>query len=106
MTVGEQEPPPLHAERLLVRLYVAGAGPNSTTAVHNLRTLLAQHAEHRVEVEVIDVLKAPERSASEGVFVTPMLVKVEPPPQRRILGNLSCRQTLLSVLGLDEPPRE
>jgi hypothetical protein len=31
-----------------------------------------------------------------------MLVKVAPPPERRILGRLGDRTTLLTVLGLEE----
>jgi circadian clock protein KaiB len=55
-------------------------------------------------VEIVDVLKAPERGLEDGVLVTPMLVRVAPPPERRILGNLSDRANLLGVLSPQEPP--
>ncbi|MDB4988997.1 MAG: circadian clock protein KaiB [Myxococcaceae bacterium] len=87
--------------RVSVRLYVAGDGPNSTMALSTLQTLLAQQSASHVEVEVIDVLAHPEQGLREGVLVTPMLVKVAPPPERRILGNLSDRAALLALLELD-----
>jgi hypothetical protein len=88
------------AIRVRVRLYVAGGSPNSTSAAANLRAVLAQFGEHRIDLEIIDVLVEPERGLADGVLVTPMLVKLEPPPGRRLLGNLRDRRALLEVLGL------
>jgi circadian clock protein KaiB len=89
-----------------VRLYIAGDAPNSIAAVANLRATLARHAGHAIEVETIDVLRDPLRALQDAVLVTPMLVRSEPLPERRILGNLHDRQTLLGALGLDETPHD
>ena len=88
-----------------MHLFVAGASPNSVTAVATMRALLVEFSAHQINLEIIDVLNEPQRGLREGVLVTPMLIKVAPPPERRILGNLSDRKTLLSVLGLDEAQR-
>jgi circadian clock protein KaiB len=88
-----------------VRLYVAGEAPNSVAAIANLRLALA-HSECSAHVETIDVLRDPDRALRDGVFVTPMLVRVAPLPERRILGNLRDRDTLLGVLGIDGVARE
>jgi circadian clock protein KaiB len=90
-------------ERPKVRLYVAGTSPNSRQARANLEAALGQFPDHRIEVEIIDVLGDPERSLRDGVLVTPMLVKVAPAPERRILGRLSDRTTLLEALDLGGP---
>ena len=89
-----------------LRLFIAGDGPNSTAAVANLRAVLAQHDTGHIEVEFVDVFADPQRGLKEGVFVTPMLLRVEPSPERRILGNLSDRAVVLSVLNLEEIRRE
>lgn len=65
----------------------------------NLRAALAAHARSPDDVEIIDVLRAPERGLRDGVFVTPMLVRVSPGPERRILGNLSDPAVLDGVLS-------
>jgi circadian clock protein KaiB len=85
-------------------LYVAGSSPNSVAAIHNLRAALSHLPEHAIDLEVIDILVDPARAAHDGVLLTPMLVKLEPPPERRVLGNLSNREELLRALGLDEVP--
>jgi circadian clock protein KaiB len=94
------------APRLHVRLYVAGDGPNSARAVANLRAAIAELAHAPDDVEIVDVLQAPERGLRDGVLVTPMLVRVAPPPERRVLGNLSDRVNLLGVLSPREAPHE
>jgi circadian clock protein KaiB len=94
------------AARLRIRLYVAGDAPNSVAASSNLRAVVAGLPKDRVELDVIDVLAAPERGLTDGVFITPMLVKVEPLPERRVLGTLNDRRGLLAALGLEEDARE
>jgi circadian clock protein KaiB len=89
-----------------LRLYVAGDAPNSIAALANLRAVLADCTNGWADVEIIDILTDPERGLHDGVFVTPMLVKVEPLPERRVLGSLCDRRFLLAVLGLAEPARE
>ena len=85
---------------MILKLYIAGDGPNSLAAVANLKAALAQFPAHRVDLEIIDVVTDPERGLRDRIFVTPIVVKVAPPPERRILGNLQNRDILLGVLGL------
>jgi circadian clock protein KaiB len=99
---SEQETP----TPVRVRLYVAGRSPNSVMALANVHILLHTHPHHHVTLEVIDIVRDTERGVRDGVLVTPMLVRTEPLPERRILGSLNDRALLLDVLGLDEVPRE
>lgn len=80
-----------------VRLYVAGDSPNSASAAQALREALGASPK-LVQVDVIDVLQEPERALADGVLITPMLVRVSPKPERRILGDLSDRRLLVGVL--------
>lgn len=90
---------------LRLQLFVAGESPNSVAAVRNLRALLASHPALQVELEIVDVLRHPERATREGVLVTPTMVKLSPAPRRRVVGTLKDAGVLGSVLGLDEVPR-
>ena len=85
-----------------LRLYVAGDGPNAIAARRNLAAFLAQYPEREVELEIIDVLVDPERGLADGVLVTPLLVTVAPPPQRRVVGNLQDQIALVAGLGFGE----
>jgi circadian clock protein KaiB len=83
-----------------LRLYVAGDSPNSVLARQNLAAVLAGAGAAPTSLEVIDVLEEPERSLADGVVVTPTLVKLSPPPEQRIVGNLRDTPALVAVLGL------
>jgi circadian clock protein KaiB len=89
-----------------VRLYVAGDSPNSVIALANVRSALQAHPDHDVTLEIIDVVRDPELGIRDGVFAFPMLVKIQPLPERRVLGNLKDRRMLLGVLGFTEAPNE
>jgi len=85
----------------MFRLYVAGDGPNSAQAIANLNALCRELLPDRHEIEIVDVLREPERALDDQVFLTPMLLKLSPEPVRRILGTLSQRELLLQGLGLN-----
>jgi circadian clock protein KaiB len=82
------------------RLYVAGDGPNSAQAMANLDALCREHLAERHEIEVVDVLREPERALADLVMLTPLLVKLSPAPIRKITGTLSQREPVLQALGL------
>ena len=85
------------------RLYVAGAAANSMQAVANLTALCRRCLPGRHEIEVVDVFREPRRALTDGIFVTPTLVKLAPVPTRRIIGTLSHTQPVMQALGLEEP---
>ena len=82
------------------RIYVAGDGPNSAQALSNLHAICAEYLPKRHEIEVVDVLRTPDRALADGVMLTPLLVKFSPDPVRRIVGTLSHRETVLQAFGL------
>ncbi len=82
------------------RLYVAGDAPNSAQAIANLAAFCLAHLQDQYEIEVVDVFREPKRALTEGIFMTPTLVVLAPPPVRRIVGTLSHTRTLLLALGL------
>jgi circadian clock protein KaiB len=81
-------------------LYVAGDAPNSAQAINNLGAFCRTHLTERYEIEIIDVFREPNRALAEGIFMTPTLIALTPPPIRRIVGTLSHTQTVLLALGL------
>jgi KaiB domain len=47
-----------------LRLYVAGQTPRSVAALANLKKICEQHLAGRYEIEVVDLMKDPARSAA------------------------------------------
>ncbi len=83
-----------------LRLYVAGQTPRSVAAVANLKRFCAEHLEGRYAIEVIDLMKNPQRAAGDQIVAIPTLVRTLPEPLRRIIGDLSDTEKLLVGLQL------
>lgn len=88
------------ADRLSLRLYVAGQLPGSVDAQAILRALCAADDSNPPELEIVDLLQEPDRALTDGIMVTPTLVRVAPKPEVRILGLLSDSARIRSALGL------
>jgi circadian clock protein KaiB len=88
-------------ERLMLRLYVAGDGPNSLAARANLKRLLATRNPSTYSIEIVDCLVDPMRAIQEGVLVTPTLLRLSPAPRRTVVGSLSESEQVVAALDLN-----
>lgn len=85
---------------LSLRLYVAGSASNSSLAIANIRALCAKHFPAAHDLEIVDMIQHPKRALADGIIVSPTLMKLSPPPARRLIGNLSdTEQVLLTLAG-------
>ncbi len=85
---------------LVMVLYIADGGPNSAQALANLNSICKEYLNGSFELEIVDVLRLPQRALSDGIVVTPSLAKVSPAPTVRIVGNLNDRSSVLLALGI------
>ncbi len=84
-----------------LRLYIADQSAKSMTALANLRRLCSERLGGHCDVEVIDLLRNPARAKSDEIVAIPTLVWAEPgKTRRRVFGDLSNTQRVLSGLGL------
>ncbi len=95
-------PPPAAAHEFC--LYVAGATPNSTRALRNIKEICEQHLAGRYVLRIIDMQQEPQLAQQEQIIAAPTLVRRQPLPSRRLVGDLSNRAIVLAVLELDPPP--
>ncbi len=89
---------PKKPQTLRLRLYVAGNAPNSLQAIANAKAICHEHYREAHELEIVDLLGAPERALADGIIVTPTLLRLSPAPVRRIIGNLSETNQVLVTL--------
>ena len=82
------------------RLYVAGNAPNSVRARSNFAEIAKERLGGDYTLEEVDVLKNPALALADHILVTPTLILLEPSPSRRVIGNLSERNTVLDALGI------
>ena len=83
------------------QLYVADHAENSQRAIANLTAICGEYLPGRHEIKVVDVLKEPKRALTEGIFMTPTLLRLAPGPAVKIVGTLSDRHRMLLALGLE-----
>jgi circadian clock protein KaiB len=86
---------------LRLRLYVAGDSPGSRRARENLARLQRHVLPPCTEIRVVDVLKEPRLAEEARILATPTLSLEDPLHRRRIVGDLSDLQKVLSFLGFD-----
>ena len=86
--------------RYVLRLYVTGLTSRSRRAIETVRGVCERRLQGRYELEIVDVYQQPGRICEDQVFATPTLVKAEPAPLRRIIGDMTDQPRLLYGLGL------
>jgi len=95
--------PPAYARNYSLRLYIAGTTPASMRALANVRRICRRHLPGRHRLEVVDVFEHPTSALDADLLCAPTLVKDDPPPVRRLVGDLSDESKVL--VGLDLAPR-
>jgi circadian clock protein KaiB len=83
------------------RLYIVAETQNSAQAIANITAICAKHLADHYEIEIVDVLREPERALAENIFMTPTLIKLKPIPILKIVGTLSQTLPVLQALGLE-----
>jgi circadian clock protein KaiB len=86
----------------LLRLFMAGNGPNSQKALANLHSLCQEYLDGRYTIETVNVVQDFEAAVRDNILVTPALILVAPLPRVVVLGNLSDLPTVLAALRLSE----
>ncbi len=93
-------------QQLELELYILGHATNSRVAVANLRRLCEQHLKGGYVLRVVDVLENPEVAEEANIVATPTLIKRAPKPLRRMIGDLSHTEAVLSGLGIEDDNRK
>jgi circadian clock protein KaiB len=88
----------------VLRLYVTGATSRSRRAIVNINAICHEHLQGKYDLEVIDIHQKPTLAKDEQIVAAPTLIKQLPLPLRRIIGDLSDRESVL--LGLDLKRKE
>lgn len=84
----------------VLRLFITGATPNSLRAVANIKQICEEHLKGKYSLEIIDVYQQHVMAEREQLIALPLLIKKQPLPERRFIGDLSDTQKVLKGLGL------
>ncbi len=87
-----------------LKLYISGNSSRSRLAIANLQEFCARELHDRSEITIVDILESPEIAEREKILITPTLIKEFPPPQERVIGDLSNTDIVSFALGLRSRP--
>jgi circadian clock protein KaiB len=90
--------------RYLLRLYVTGPTVQSNRAIVNTRRICEEHLKDRYDLEVVDICQNPELASRDQIIAAPTLIKQQPLPVRRFVGDMSRTDRLLAGLDLPGSP--
>jgi circadian clock protein KaiB len=88
--------------RYVLTLYVTGLTVRSLQAIANIRAICAERLQSRHVLTVVDISQDPDVAREQQIIAAPTLIKSDPPPRRRLIGDLSDRTRVLHALGLPE----
>jgi circadian clock protein KaiB len=91
--------PPKH-ESFLLRLFTTGTSPRSMRALRNLHEICEGNLKGHYRLEVIDIYQEPGRASESDIIAAPTLIKDQPLPARRLIGDLSDRPKVLLTLAI------
>ena len=77
----------------VLRLYITGTTARSCQAIATIRSLCEEHLSGRYDLEVIDIYQQPGEATGQQIIAAPTLIKKLPFPTRRMIGDLSNRDT-------------
>lgn len=84
----------------LLKLYITGQTPRTTRAIDNIYKICEAEMPGNYQLVIIDILERPQIAEDEKILATPTLVKVRPGPVRRVIGDLSNKEKVISGLDL------
>lgn len=80
-------------------LFVSRNSPASARAVAALPKVKAEALGASAVVEIVDVAASPEIADAHRIVATPTLLRIYPPPAKRIVGDLTDATLVRSVMS-------
>ena len=84
----------------VLRLFVMGASANSQKAVVNVKLICDTYLKDCYSLEIIDVHQQRSLAEKEQIIALPLLIKSQPSPLGRMIGDMSDTQKVLKGLGI------
>jgi circadian clock protein KaiB len=89
---------PAAVPRYAMTLFVTGASRLSLQAVSRVRDFCEEELSGNYDLEVVDLYRSPERARQAQVIASPTLLRDQPAPARRVIGDMSDRGRLRAAI--------
>lgn len=84
----------------LLKLYITGITPKIESGLGSLLKACDRYLKGRYEFKIINILENEELAEQDRILATPTLIRVEPPPVKRIIGDISNTDKVMMGLEL------
>jgi len=81
-------------------VYITGDATGSVSAINSLRQVCDSHLGDDYAIEVINLLEHPELARQHQILATPTVIRTFPLPERRVIGDLSIPELVVTYLDL------
>ena len=88
--------------KIILKLYIWDGFERSQEAEAELLTLVNDIPSELIEYEIVDLHKTPDRAEEDKILATPTLVKLNPPPIRKVIGSFGNKGKVLKELQIDK----
>lgn len=85
-------------EKFVFNLFINGSSIISTRTIHNALDIFEKYLKGRYELKIIDASKEKSAVLKEHIIALPVLIKKQPFPEIRLLGDLSDTQKVIRDL--------
>ena len=79
---------------------MAGTTPRSARAIVNVRAICEEHLVGRYKLQVVDITNQGKLAMREQIVAVPMLVREQPLPALRFVGDMSDKPRIMAGLDL------
>ena len=86
------------AEPVVLSLYISGPTPRSAQALVRVRDLCEAHLGGRYRLTVVDLSQSPALASRHQILAAPTLVREQPLPERKFIGDMSDGERILRGL--------
>jgi circadian clock protein KaiB len=90
----------VNPETWVLVLYVVGTSATSQQALVNIKRICEGHVRGDYSIDVIDLVEEPAMAERDQIFAVPTLVRSNPLPQRKLIGDLSNHGKVIAALGI------
>jgi circadian clock protein KaiB len=83
------------------RIYIVGGYNGSANVlkhISSLDKLLEEKLGNEYSLTIIDILENHKLAKEDGIFCTPTIVRIFPPPVKKVVGDFSDGENLLDLL--------
>ncbi|MES2565948.1 MAG: circadian clock KaiB family protein [Bacteroidota bacterium] len=93
-------------ENYILKLFVTGMSITSVKAIENIKNVCETYIRHNYNLEIIDIHKNPASLQEFDIIACPTLVKLAPGHLKKLIGDMSNEEKVLTALGIRQERSE